>query len=312
MVDKNPSQNQHYVPQFILRRFHNRNGNLHVYDKWTRRSFVSSARNVASEKGFYDIRVDSKLVTLEPVMCEIEDAALGAISAIIDNESLAQLSTEQKNVVADFFGMQMMRTRSARDWLTQMEEGLRKILPEKNLHESQLPPDFFMDEQQLKMLSLQNLRIANELVPHILDKVWMLNKIPPHCPFFISDNPLVRRNYHTPPPFMGNNGLACPGIQVYMPLSPSLTLSMICETLITPFRELKKLGMDASQPLALLDAIDSRKPLVIKPEVVTHLNSLQVVDATRFLFSSTGDFSLADEMLNENPELAKPRQVVVQ
>ena len=70
------------------------------------------------------------------------------------------------------------------------------------------------------------------------------------------------------------------------------------------------MGPGDSRPL--LDAIDSRKPLVIEPENVVHLNALQVADATRFLFSSTGDFSLADEMLNANPELANPTRLVVQ
>ena len=312
MANKKQNQNQHYVPQFILRRFHSHDGRLHVYDKWTRRSFVSSTRNVASEKGFYDFTIDNEVFTLEPMMCEIEDAALGAINAMIDNASLAQLSADEKHAVAQFFAMQMMRTHSARDTLTQMQEGFRNILPQKNLHESQLPPDFFMDEQQLKMSSLLNLRIANELAPHFLNKSWLLNQIPRDCSFFISDNPLVRRNDHPASPLMGNNGLACPGIQIYMPLSPSLTLCFICETLIAPFREHKKLRMAPGDPLPLLDAIDSRKPLVIEPENVVHLNSLQVADATRFLFSSTGDFSLADEMLNANPELANPTRLVVQ
>ena len=312
MANKNRTQNQHYVPQFILRRFHSDDGRLHVYDKWTRRSFVSSTRNVASEKRFYDITIDNKVVTLEPTMCEIEDAALGAINAVIDNASLAQLSAETKNAIAHFFAMQIMRTRSARDVLSQMQEGFRKILPQKNLRESQLPPGFFMDEQQLKLSSLFNLRIANELVPHLLNKLWLLNQIPPDCSFFISDNPLARRNNDPPSPHMGNNGLACPGIQVYMPLSPSLTLCFICETLIAPFREHKKLRMPPGESLPLLDAIDSREPLVIEPENVVYLNSLQVANATRFLFSSTGDFSLADEMLDANPELSHPPQVVVQ
>ena len=221
------SQNQHYVPQFILRRFHNVNNRLHVYDKWTRRSFVSSTRNVASENGFYEFTIDDQTLTLEPVMCEIENAALGAINAITDSASLADFCPNERRSVAYFFALQMVRTRSARDQLTQMQEGFRDILPEKNLSESQLPPGFFLDVEQLKISSLFNLSIADELVPHFLNKSWLLHQSPSDSSCFISDNPLVMQNYNPAPPFASNNGLACPGIQIYMPLSPTLTLSFI-------------------------------------------------------------------------------------
>lgn len=308
----NTNQNQHYVPQFILRRFHSDKGRLHVYDKWSRRSFVSSTRNVAAEKGFYDIKINDTVVTLEPVMCEIENAAISALNAMTDDASLASMTEEQKKAVVHFFGTQVMRTRSARDMLKQMQEGFRNILPEKNLQESQLPAGFFMNDEGLKMSSLMNLGIADELAPQFLNKSWLLNRTPPDCSFYISDNPIVRKNYHPPSPLMGNNGLACPGIQIHMPLSPTITLSFICETLVEPFREHKKTEMSPDASIPLLDAIDSGQPLLVERENVVHLNSLQVAHANRFIFASTDDFSLVNEMLESNPELAKPPQLVVQ
>jgi hypothetical protein len=262
MTDKNNfKQNQHYVPQFILRRFHSDEGRLYVYDKWSRRSFASSTRNVASEKGFYNIEFDNKVVTLEPVMCEIEDAAISVINAIIDDASLASLTTVQRNAVAYFFGTQVMRTRSAREMLKHMQEGFRKALPEKKIEESQLMDGFFMDNEELKISSLLNLGIANDLAPQFLNKSWLLNQTPPGCSFYISDNPIVRKNDLPSSPLIGNNGFSCPGIQVYMPLSPTITLSFICETLVAPFREHKQTKMAPNESIPLLDAIDSGQPL---------------------------------------------------
>jgi hypothetical protein len=41
------------------------------------------------------------------------------------------------------------------------------------------------------------------------------------------------------------------------------------------------------------------------------MNSLQVIEAERFLFSADGDFSLAEDMLRTNPELkVGPRAVI--
>jgi len=310
MVKKN--QNQHYVPQFILRRFCNEDGHLHVYDKWNRQSFVASPSKIASENGFYDISIDDKHITLEPMMCKIEDVALRAINAITDNISLASISSVEKNAVAYFFATQILRTRSSREMLSQMQEGVRKILPKKNLKESQLPAGFFMDKEELKLVSLRNLKIANELAPQLVNKLWLLNQTSPDDTFYISDNPLVRHNDQPQSPHSGNNGLASPGIQIHMPLSSSLTLSFICETLVTPFCEHKDSKMRADDFLPILDAIDSGRPLQIEQANVEYFNSLQITRANRFIFASNDDFSLVEDMLNSNPEIAKPRQIEVQ
>src|SRR5690606_31295119 len=103
----------------------------------------------------------------------------------------------------------VMRTRSSRDMLTQIQEGFRKVLPAKKLDESQLPEGFFMNEEELKMASLLNLGIANQLAPQFLNQAWLLNHTSADGSFFISDNPLVRRNETPSSPLTGNNGLAC-------------------------------------------------------------------------------------------------------
>jgi hypothetical protein len=43
----------HYVPQFYLRRFVGRDGNLWVWDKTKDRAFASSPGSVAAETQFY-------------------------------------------------------------------------------------------------------------------------------------------------------------------------------------------------------------------------------------------------------------------
>jgi hypothetical protein len=61
-----------------------------------------------------------------------------------------------------------------------------------------------------------NLRIAAELAPQFLNKSWLLNQSPLGSSFFISDNPVIRYN-DQPSLHVGNNGLACPSIQIHMP-----------------------------------------------------------------------------------------------
>jgi hypothetical protein len=303
MAEKPRVKNQHYVPQAILRRFLAASGHLHVYDKWERRTFSGPTRNVASETGFYDIQIGDEVFSFDPEMGRIENANFGAIESIVTSRSLSPLTELDQWKLAYYFAVQTMRTRAARDMFSQMETGLKEALPSKNLDESQMPPGFFMDEDQLKASSLSNLELAFGLAPHLLSKHWLLDAPPEGEGFFISDNPVVRRNANPSPGFLSNTGFACPGMQVYMPLSPTLTLCLLCDTLISELRELRDSSLS---PVPILDALDSRDTVPVLSETVMHQNSLQVAQSTRFLFSSTGDFSLVEEMLTTNPELAKP------
>jgi hypothetical protein len=60
-----------------------------------------------------------------------------------------------------------------------------------------------------------------------------------------------------------------------------------------------------------LEGFDKGLPVKLGPENVENMNSLQVIEAERFLFSADGDFSLAEDMLRTNPELkVGPRAVI--
>lgn len=299
-------KNQHYVPQAILRRFTGDEGQLYVYDKWERRKFSSPTRNVASENGFYDAQLGDTFFSVDPAMDRVENANLCAIDSLVVNRSLSPLTELDRWRLAYFFAIQAMRTRAARDMLSQMETGLRKALPSKKLDESQMPPGFFMDEEQLKALSLSNLKLALRLAPHLINKHWVLEGPPEGEAFFISDNPVVRQNANPATAFWSNNGFACPGMQVYIPLSPTLTLCFLCDTLVSELRQLRDSSPEPQMAVPVLDALDSGDAAPIPSETVVHQNSLQVAQSTRFLFSSTGDFALVEDMLSTNPELAKP------
>ena len=51
---------QHYVPQFLLRRFVDAEGKLHVFDKRESKQFhTTNVRNVAAEKALYVLTMPS-------------------------------------------------------------------------------------------------------------------------------------------------------------------------------------------------------------------------------------------------------------
>jgi hypothetical protein len=308
MANSQRTKNQHYVPQFLLRRFADKNECLHVYDKHLRKSFDSSTRNVASENYFYDLKVGNTEIALEPVMTEIENAALAALNSIADSGSIAKLTDDCKANIAFFMGTQMVRTRAALEILHQVEEGLRRVGPSKGLT-PETAPDLFINDVQLKQMSLVNLQIANDLAPQFLNKDWMVYR-DPKKKFVISDHPLVRQNYYPENPLMGNNGIDCEGIQIFMPLSPEFTLAFICPTLAEPFREHQRTKMPDTK-ISWLVAIDNGTPFDLIDDCVIYQNSLQIANANRFVFSASKDFTLIDKMLDATPSIARPKYIDV-
>ena len=59
-------------------------------------------------------------------------------------------------------------------------------------------------------------------------------------------------------------------------------------------------------------SIRRKIPIEIKPEVIENLNSLQVYNSERFVFSKENDFKLAKQMINENSRFKNgPRPEVI-
>ena len=54
------------------------------------------------------------------------------------------------------------------------------------------------------------------------------------------------------------------------------------------------------------EAIRSGNADLLSPENVQHQNSLQVQQASRFIISSSTDFTVAREMIRRNPSLKEP------
>lgn len=297
------AKNQHYVPQFLLRRFGDNNQRVNVYDKHRRKTFVSSPRNIASENDFYELKIGDIQIALEPMMTQIENSACGHLNGIVENRTLSTLTSDAKSSIAFFMANQLLRTRAALEGVRQMADGLRRVGPSKGLTPESMP-SLFMDDEQQKQMSLMNLELAHDLAPRFLNKDWLLCRDSRHR-YLISDNPLVRKNYYPSDPMMPNNGIGREGIEIYMPLSPELTLGFFCPTLSEKFRTRRRENPEIGIPL--LDALDAGSPLDLDDDSVTYQNSLQIAFSSRFIFSATSDFTLVDTMLDRKPSLAKPK-----
>jgi len=124
--------------------------------------------------------------------------------------------------------------------------------------------------------------------------------------FYISDNPIALQNSRPRHPFVGNLGLAVAGIEIYLPLTKTLTLAFLCPSI---YSELKT-GLEAvraqrapgiARARALLGSIEGGTPDRLSDQELQRLNGLQVGSAARFVYASSEGFDVAREMIRNNP-----------
>jgi hypothetical protein len=289
---------QHYVPRFLLKQFGiGKKDQLHVFDKQTVRVFMTNARNVAAEKGFYDFSMPQGTFSIEPWLGQLESRAKKILKAILERDSLANLAEDDRATLCGFLAVQLTRTRHFRLQVSGLPDLLMqhfrkhgdKLAPE--LEQSMRPPD----ENQTAIEAVKIICEAPaQFGPVFMNKTWMLFAGLRNHPFIIGDNPLALQNQIDQWP-RGNLGLAVEGIEVYLPLTPSRTLGFVCPTILQ--------RLSAAAQRDVLQAFEEGNPVELSQPNVVNLNSLQVRSAERYLFSSTGDFSLAHEMLRGQPHL---------
>lgn len=294
------TKKQHYVPQFLLRRFtepSRRNPKLWALDKQTKAVRLSSVRDVAHENQFYEhVDDDGSRVEFEHLMSDIDSIGAGIIAKIVDGNSL-KLTAEDRVRLAEFVACQISRTPKIRKDM----ENLRQMIihkwgPEVRAEGDDRPIGDYGPEDA-KRSSLMRIQDVPEFAKILLTKVWTLSEAPKGHSFIIGDNPVTRHNMIDRWP-RGKLGLNSKGIELYMPLSPTLSIHAICPTIAEAFC----LTPDISYEF--MAAIENGSPIRLKPENVDFVNSLQVIWAERFVFGrGRSDLEMPLDMLRTNPEL---------
>lgn len=314
---------QHYVPQFLLRKFGNgKKDQLHVFDKHTSRSFPSNAKNVASESRFYDFQLEEHEATLEPRLAELEGASKPLLDRILEKDSVAVLSKAERELTATFLAVQFTRTKAFREQVLDLPRKLGEHLRSQAATREDLDAisEFIElpDENELKIQATHFIINApKDFGPHFLNKDWLLIATTRKAPFIIGDHPLALQNTIDMRPY-GNLGLAVEGIEIYLPLSPTRALAMWCpshrQTILNGATKLRQLRAIAphlvTQQVRDPEGIESLErtlkdgtPLQYSLENVRNFNSLQVRYAERFVFSCVPDFALPQEMVSSHPSL---------
>ncbi|MBE3063740.1 MAG: DUF4238 domain-containing protein [Spirochaetes bacterium] len=306
---------QHYVPRFLLRNFcTGKKRKLWAYDKSTAKSFKTNIQNVAGERDFYEAEIGDRILSLEEGLGAMESKTAAIIDRILAQRSIGDLSDDDRIQIAVFVAIQMRRVPNQREHLMAMNAGIRRALGDRDIDPELVDGLADITPNEVKAMSLMMLAEPNELPVHILDKTWLLFETDAATPFYISDNPVAMQNLVEPKGrFRGNLGLAVPGIEIYLPISSTMTLGFFCRSHEADIRNgvermRARIVRDPDFPMQgfgpLLDWMRSfRKgtPLPSEAENVLNHNSLQVRQAERYVFSSCPDFSLVEDMIANEP-----------
>lgn len=314
---------QHYVPKFMLRRFScGRRELVQAFDKHQDKIFAFSTSKkskvgVAAERAIYDFEFQGVPMTLEPALSSLETKAAEVTARIIAAQALPPTWHEEKAILASFMAVQLVRTKATMATLDDLSSRMERFFRAGGAPEEFFHPDPLVGSKENARKAYYAELIANasrDWAPLLLQKVWSLIKTSDELPFFMGDHPVVRFNDRN---VEGSRktGLASIGVQLYFPLTPTLALSLLCPTylemLIDGIERIDwllagRLG-EHSSLRALRKVISGRLEALlagsmteVRPENVEHFNSLQVLEAERYVFSVNNDFSMVKEMIQED------------
>lgn len=332
---------QHYVPKaallknFSFQQSKGKSRHVYLFDKSKGQVIPSqpSVNNVLGQRNFYSVTHEDHIYSIEDGLTNLEDAASPIISDIVTNETLAGLSDRERATLSTFVTAQWLRSPKIRDsqkiLLEELSNRSKQIAPEaKNLGEIQ-------KRASKDGVKLTSIRLIEDLTQNLAEMVfsyrWLLHKAPKQQGFWISDCPVVMHSQEDFGPY-GTLGFGVPGIQLTLPLSSEIALSIWHPKVIKDltedydekmavFNNLKVKNALSPKPLPievrsfisdterkfrdldhLLKNLDRGVATLSTLENMEHFNSLQFNWSHRFIVSKVDDFELAKRMYRNNPD----------
>ncbi|EPZ44473.1 DUF4238 domain-containing protein [Alicyclobacillus acidoterrestris] len=298
---------QHYVPRMYLKHFSrpDKRAQLFVFDKEVRKSFPSSVNNIAAERFFYDLPpVESKELdfeddpqVVEKIFSELENVVSRILKKVISSyymtprmklSALTLFSPEERGNLVIYIVLQLLRTPKAREMLTEFQEKLMTAYLKTQVKSGQLRGLRVQMKEEAQSLHHAEILFTEAVVDKLCfilaQYIWCVAYRTSEEPIYTSDNPVVAYNHISKQIKMSGYGV--PGIEILFPLNPDLLL-----ILREPTHFHKYLACDG-------------KFVELRSDATNLYNGLQVLLAKRFVFSSTNDFSLAERIVEEYPNVS--------
>ena len=300
----NESRKHHSNPRSVLRNFTvNGDGRrLFVFDKQERRSFVASVDDAGAERDFNRVRVGNWDLNYESLFQEPDDRLAKVVKRLVQEMSVASLETDELRDLSTLIACQLVRTKLQRTTPVEISRQLAEWITELGL----AGPRPISDADARRIALEQLFRLEEYAAPIREKDITLL--ISREQRLWTSDNPVVV--YNTFP--YGQTGLKSPGVELYYPLAPHLCLGLYCPSI----REILSEAIDPNHPrpsptdpfmFELHKALVDQRTLEIPEKYSTHLNTLQISQSSRFLYSNKDEFELAHRILSQDPKVGNVR-----
>lgn len=160
-------------------------------------------------------------------------------------------------------------------------------------------------EQDVRMATLEMISEREVFGMSLITKLPVLIDSSGSERFLISDNPVVMSNSF---PY-GQVALDAPGIEIYYPIAPDLTLGFFCKSIMRKLEDAVArppgaISAEMRERFAdLRAAILSGTPTSLAANAPQFLNELQIRRSSRFLYASADDFGVARALVRRHPRI---------
>lgn len=284
-------KNQHYVPQFYLKNFANKNDQVYVFDKHDQKVFKTSIRNIASESYFYDFpenkisledienkqAVERALSYLESEFKKVLNNTISACYLTNPSKLLYSIiiNDRQKVELSYFITIQSFRTKEWRKIVFGIIKALKKHIDYDDII-------FYQAEFMF------NSKIVTEIASTLYSHIWLFGFNKTGKSLYTSDNPVVKRNKMTNKS-TDAIGFSSTGVEIAIPLSNNILISMLDRMYF--------------KDLASFDG----KLLPLTLDEIELYNSLQVIQSDRQIYCVEDDFKLSYEICKRTPDLFREK-----
>lgn len=298
---------QHFVPRFYLNHFCNQQKQIYCYDKFNKKKFQTTTKEIAVKKLFYDLETDilsqiedktqslndpeitktlnafnSKVV--ERSFSKIESNILKPIhDKLLKVKNVNKLNHRDKEEMHLFLAIQSVRTLEFRMDIKKAYEDLLMEMARDHFNKPFEGLKVEVPELRAKLMHYQHL-ISDDFLqfsPIFGLRNWIILINKTKVPLWASDNPVSLSNEFN---YLGNKGILSKGVEIRMPLSNDLLLYSY--------------DIDTSIPRCNRDCLTI--------DDVMRSNFSQVASSTRFIYSPTDNFDEADNFLVKWPEYRDP------
>jgi len=231
-MGENKVKNQHTNPKVYLKNFHSRvvipenpkkrkKYFLFVFDKDENSIIEKKTDKISYEKEFYNLMSEKQ--EIEIILSKSENDYSPISKKIIQDESLSNLSEDEKENLINFITFQILRSKYTREIIKEIPKKLKEEVCDKcseNLREkldNAKEPENIRKTQNRIILDFENYK------KYLQDKRIILIKNKTTLPFITSDNPARLWNCCGV-----EGGIETEGAVIEFPLSPYLMINFCC------------------------------------------------------------------------------------